>query len=144
MSESARNDDLDARGRVVLRHRPALLWILIVLLTAEFAVMAVITVVIGALSATGQADTFAGGVAFLVLALVATVWLGFIVVAAYRGHAWMRGAAIVFQVLVFAVGVGCFRGLTAEPALGFALVVPAVAIVALLVSPPVVKVTSTR
>ncbi|ROQ36601.1 hypothetical protein EDF46_3144 [Frondihabitans sp. PhB188] len=114
------------------------------LLTAEFVAMLIVTIVIAIASATGQADTLAGGIAFLVLALVATIWLAFIVTAAYRGHAWMRGAAIVFQVLVFAVGVGCFRGLTAVPAIGLALVVPAVVIVALLVSPPVVKVTSTR
>jgi len=120
------------------------MWLLIVLLTAEFLLMVVVSLVLVAEVFGATADSVAAGIAILVLALVATVWLGFIVVAAWRGRAWMRGASIVWQVLMFAVGIGCFQGLTATPAVGWALVVPAVVVVVLLISPSVVAATTKR
>ncbi|WP_344793857.1 hypothetical protein [Frondihabitans peucedani] len=124
--------------------RPPLMWLLIVLLTAEFLLMVVVSLVLVAEVFGATADSVAAGIAILVLALVATVWLGFIVVAAWRGRAWMRGASIVWQVLMFAVGIGCFQGLTATPAVGWALVVPAVVVFVLLISPSVVAATTKR
>ncbi|WP_286344224.1 hypothetical protein [Frondihabitans sucicola] len=144
MSESTGGRADDAAGRQVSRRRPGLLWLLIVLLTGEFLLMVVVSIALIAQVFTAHADSLAAGLAILVLALVATVWLGFIVVAAWNGKAWMRGASIVWQVLMFAVGIGCFQGLTATPAVGWALVVPAVLIVVLLVSPPVVTATTNR
>ena len=88
--------------------------------------------------------SYAAGIAVIVMAAVAATWLGFIVFAALRGRAWMRGASIVWQVLQFAIGFGCFEGLTAAPVVGWQLVVPAVAVVVLLVSPPVRAVTGSR
>ncbi|GAA4265317.1 hypothetical protein GCM10022256_09290 [Frondihabitans peucedani] len=120
------------------------MWLLIVLLTAEFLLMVVVSLVLVAEVFGATADSVAAGIAILVLALVATVWLGFIVVAAWRGRAWMRGASIVWQVLMFAVGIGCFQGLTATPAVGWALVVPAVVVFVLLISPSVVAATTKR
>lgn len=131
-------------GRQVSRRRPALMWLLIVLLAAEFLAMVVLCLVVLVGLFTTHLDSVSAGIAVLVLGLVATVWLGFIVVAALRGNAWMRGASIVWQVLMFAVGVGSFQGLTATPAVGWALVVPAVAVVVLLVSPSVVAATARR
>jgi hypothetical protein len=137
VSESTNGRADDAAGRQVSQRRPALLWLLIALLTAEFLLMAIVSVVLAVQVAASQADSLAAGLAILVLALVSTVWLGFIAVAAFKGRAWMRGASIVWQVIMFAVGIGCFQGLTATSAIGWALVVPAVAIVVLLVSKPV-------
>lgn len=144
MSEPIDQQANDAAGRQVSRRRPGLLWLLIALLTAEFLLMVVVSVVLIASVVEARADSVAAGLAILVLALVATVWLGFIVVAAWNGKAWMRGASIVWQVLMFAIGIGCFQGLTATPAAGWALVVPAVLVVVLLVSPPVVRATTHR
>lgn len=115
-----------------------------VLLTAEFLLMVVVSLVLTVSVFGTRADSIAAGIAILVLALVATVWLGFIVVAAWNGKAWMRGASIVWQVVMFAVGIGCFQGLTASPPVGWALVIPAVLVVVLLVSPPVVQATVHR
>ena len=127
-----------------MRRRPALLWLLIVLLTAEFLMMVVVSIVIVASVFTAHADSLAAGLAILVLAVVATIWLGFIVVAAWNGRAWMRGASLVWQVLMFAVGIGCFQGLTATPAAGWALVIPAVVVGLRLVSRPVREATTHR
>jgi hypothetical protein len=131
-------------ARQVSRRRPALLWLLIVLLTAEFVMMAVVSIVLVVSVFSAHADSLAAGLAILVLSIVATVWLGFIVVAAWKGRAWMRGASIVWQVLMFAVGIGCFQGLTATPSVGWALVIPAVVTTVLLVSKPVVEATKHR
>ncbi|KQQ28011.1 MULTISPECIES: hypothetical protein [unclassified Frondihabitans] len=129
--------------QVSARRHPLLL-LLVVLLALEFAAMAIVSIAMLVALFRAEADTLAGGIAILVLGVIATVWLGFIVVAASRGRAWMRGAAIVWQVIMFAVGVGCFQGFTATPAAGWALVLPALAVVILLVSPPVVRATTAR
>ncbi|AMM21677.1 hypothetical protein AX769_17900 [Frondihabitans sp. PAMC 28766] len=114
------------------------------LMAAEFVAVAVITVVFIVDLFVAPPVSYAAGIAVIVMAAVASVWLGFIVVAAWKGRAWMRGASIVWQVLQFAIGLGCFEGLTAAPVVGWLLVVPAVAIVALLVSPPIRAVTDRR
>jgi hypothetical protein len=144
VSESSGDTADRAVDRQVSRRRPGLLWLLIAFLTAEFLLMVGVSVALLAELFTAKADSIAAGVAILVLALVATVWLGFIVVAAWKGKAWMRGASIVWQVLMFAIGIGCFQGLTATPAVGWALVIPAVLVVVLLVSPQVVAATTNR
>lgn len=130
--------------RQVSPRRPALFWVLIVLMAAEFAAVAVVTVVLIVDLFITVPDSYAAGVAVIVMAIVAALWLGFILVAALRGRAWMRGASIVWQVLQFAIGLGCFQGLTATPVIGWVLVVPAVAVVVLLVSPSVRAVTADR
>ena len=54
--------------------------------------------------------SYASAIALTVLAFIAAAWLGAIVVGALRGQAWIRGAAIVWQVLQFAVGAGAVTG----------------------------------
>ncbi len=126
------------------RHRPALFWLLIVLITAEFLAVAVVTVGLIVDLFVSRPESYAAGIAVIVMAIVAAVWLGFIVTAALKGRAWMRGASIVWQVLQFAIGIGCFQGLTATPVVGWLLVVPAVAVVVLLMIRPVRNVTDAR
>lgn len=130
--------------RQVSGRRPGLLWLLLALMTAEFAAVAIVAVVFTVDLFIAPPVSYAAGIAVIVLALVAAVWLAFIVVAAWHGRAWMRGASIVWQVLQFAIGIGCFQGLTATPVVGWLLVVPAVAVVVLLLSRPVVEATSAR
>jgi len=93
---------------------------------------------------TVQPDSYAAAAAILLLTLIATVWLGAIVVGALRGRGWIRGAAIVWQVLQIAVGVGSLQGTFANPSVGLWLIVPAVLVVVLLLVPSVVAVTSAR
>jgi hypothetical protein len=44
----------------------------------------------------------------------------------WRGRAWVRAAAVVFQVLLFAVGVGALQGAFAQPGWGWPLIAVAV------------------
>jgi hypothetical protein len=131
--------ELSARPR-----RSALLWLLVLLLSAETALLGVATAYLLIELVTVRPDSYASATAILVLTLLATVWLGAVVVGVLRGRAWIRGAAIVWQVLQIAVGVGSFQGVFANAAVGLWLIVPAVVVVVLLLVPSVVAQTSIR
>jgi hypothetical protein len=126
------------------RRRPALFWVLIVLLAAEFALVAAlaITLLIELLVAT--ATSVPSAIALTVLAFLAAAWLGAIIIGALRGQAWIRGSAIVWQVLQFAVGAGSIAGTFSTPAIGWPLVAVAVVTFLLLISRPVADAVATR
>ena len=112
MTGSVQGDLSEKDGVRNTRRRPPLMWLLLVLLTLEFLAMVGVCVYLVAALFVSHPTSYAGGVAFLVLALVAALWLAYIVVGALRGRAWIRGASIVWQVIQFAIGIGCFQGLT--------------------------------
>lgn len=119
-------------------------WVLIVVLIGEFLLVAglAVTLLIELLIATPT--SFASAVALTVLAFVAAAWLGAILIGALRGQAWIRSAAIVWQVLQFAVGAGAVTGAFSQPAIGWTLVAVALVGFVLLLSKPVVDATSRR
>ena len=118
--------------------------LLVVLLFMECALLTVATIYLVIELLTATADSLASAVALTVLTAIAAVWLGFIAVNVLRGRAWTRGAAIVWQVLQGAVAIGCFQGIFAQPTVGWLLLVPALVVLVLLFTPPVVAATSTR
>ena len=125
-------------------RRPALLWLLIVLLTAEFAGVTALAVVLLVETLTARGASIGGGIALTVIGVVAAAWLGAIVVGTLRGQAWIRAAAIVWQVLQVAVGVGALQGQFAQPAWGWPLIVLAAVVLLLLFAKPVVALTYGR
>lgn len=126
------------------RQKPPLFWVLIALLLGEFLLIAAlaVTLLIELLIATPT--SFPSAVALTVLAFAAAAWMGAIVVGALRGHAWIRGAAIVWQVLQFAIGASAISGAFSQPAWGWPLVVVALVTFLLLLTKPVVDATSHR
>lgn len=64
--------------------------------------------------------------ALVVLAFLAAAVLGAALVGIWRGRAWVRAATLVFQVLLFAVGVGALQGAFAQPEWGWPLILVAV------------------
>jgi hypothetical protein len=144
MSRAAENDPGEPTDPSATKRRPALLWLLLVLLAGELVVVggAAAYLLIELVIATPS--SYPSAVAVLVLTLMATAWLGSIVVGAFRGRAWIRGAAIVWQVLQVAVGVGSLQGTFANPTVGLWLIVPAVLVVVLLLTPSVTAATSAR
>ena len=120
---------------------PVLLILLAVLLFAEAALMIVVVGWLLLQLVSAKPDSIAGGVAIVVLAVIGALWVLLAGIGAARGRSWMRGAAISWQLVQAAVALGCFQGLYAEPALGWALLMPALVCVALVVSPPVTRVT---
>ena len=125
-------------------RRPALLWLLVVLLSIEFLGVAALAVVLLIETLTAPSASVGGGIALTVIGFVAAAWLGAIVVGTLRGQAWTRAAAIVWQVLQVAVGVGALQGQFAQPAWGWPLIVLAAFVFLLLFLKPVVALTSGR
>ncbi|HEU0206694.1 MAG TPA: hypothetical protein VFQ74_08390 [Pseudolysinimonas sp.] len=127
-----------------IARRPALLRLLIVLLTGEFLGVAALAIVLLVDTLTSPSARIGAGIALTVIGLIAAAWLGAIVVGALRGQAWIRAAAIVWQVLQVAVGVGALQGQFAQPAWGWPLIVLAAVVLLLLFAKPVVALTSGR
>ena len=118
--------------------------LLVVLLFMECALLAGATIYLVVELLTATAASLASALALTVLTAIATVWLGFIAANVLRGRAWTRGAAIVWQVLQGAVAIGCFQGVFAQPTIGWLLLVPALVVLVLLFTPPVVGAISRR
>jgi len=93
---------------------------------------------------TQPAASEASAIALLVLIVIAAAWVSAIAISVLREHSWVRGAAVVWQVVQVAVGIGFLQGADANVALGLALIVPAVVVVALLFTPSVMVATGAR
>ena len=89
-------------------------------------------------------DSFPSAVALTVFVAIAAVWVFVIAVNSLRGRAWIRGAAIVVQVLLGALALGSFTGLGARVDIGWLLLAPAIIVLVLLFTKPVLAETSRR
>lgn len=127
-------------------HRPRLYWVLVALLALELVMIATLTVVLLVELLIDRPDSMATAIALTVLAAIATAWLAAIVVGVIRGQAWIRGAAIVWQVLQAAVGFGAVQGVFAPEAAawGWPLIAVAILTFVLLFTPSVVEATADR
>ena len=65
------------------------------------------------------------------------IWVWAVAVASLRRAPWSRAAAIVWQILQLSIAVGAFQGLFARADVGWALLVPAITIIGLLLWTPV-------
>jgi hypothetical protein len=126
------------------RRRPAAFWVLLLLLIAEFALIAVLAVTLLIELLVARATSVPSAIALTVLAFLAVLWLGATIVGVLRGQAWTRGSAIVWQVLQFAIGAGSIAGTFSTPAVGWPLVVVAIVAFFLLLSRPVADAVATR
>lgn len=117
---------------------------LVVLIFAQCTALYVATAYLLIELIIAKPDSYASAVALAVLTAIAAVWLTFIGVNLLRGNAWVRGATIVVQVLQIALAIGAFQGSFARPDLGWLLLVPALAALMLLFTPPVLAATARR
>lgn len=108
------------------RRRPATSWLLLVLLAAEFALVTGVAVTLLVELLVARPDSYPSAIALTVLAFLAAIWLGAILRGAWRDQPWFRAAAIVWQVLQFALGAGGVTGTFATPAIGWPLAIVAV------------------
>jgi hypothetical protein len=133
--------DTGAEGGTAPKRRPVLLIVLAILLFAESAFMFVLAVwSITSLAASG-ASSFTSGIALIVFILMGAFWLLFIGIGTLRMKPWTRASAITWQVLQIAIAVGSFEGLDATPTIGWALLVPALLVILLVLTPQVTAVT---
>jgi hypothetical protein len=121
---------------------PALLGCLVALLALESLTLVglVVWLIVEAVS-SAAADT-ASGIALLVIAALCAVWVSLTAVAAARRRSWMRGSSITWHLLVLAVAIGCFTGVTAVPQAGWVLLLVAVLGIGLVLVPSVTRATA--
>ena len=93
---------------------------------------------------TTVASSLGTAVALLVFAILIVVALGAVLRGIWRGRAWVRAAAVVAQVLIFAIGVGALQGAFAQPEWGWPLIAIGVVGFVLLISKPVAGWLSAR
>jgi hypothetical protein len=125
-------------------HRPFALWALLALLALEFLLITGVVVVLVVELLVAPATSLASAIALTVVAAIAAVWVGAILAGAWRGRAWSKSAALVWQVLQFAVGLGALQGALAQPAWGWPLVLASVAGFVLCLSRPVASALTER
>lgn len=139
---SGPSPDAPENGRDPLRSTP--LRVLVGLLLAEATGLAGLTAFLLFEILTEVPDSYAAAIGITVLAAIATFWLVIVAINTMRGFAWVRGAVVTMQVLQIAVAIGSFQGLFARTDIGWLLLVPAVAVLALLFSRPVMAATARR
>ena len=114
------------------------------LLFAECAFLSVAAIYLVIEILTSSAASILSAVAFTVIVVAAAIWVGFIAANTLRGRAWIRGAAITWQVMQVVVAVGCLQGLFATPLVGWLLIAAAIVVLVLLFTRPVVAATADR
>lgn len=126
------------------RRRPRLLIALVVLLFAEAAALGALAAFLVVEVFVATSDSIISAIALALFTVLAAVFVVAIALGAMRGRAWIRGAAITVQLLQITVAIGAFQGIFARPDIGWLLLIPAVAILALLFTRQVIAVTSDR
>jgi hypothetical protein len=114
------------------------------IVAVEFAGVFALAVVLLIELLTVPPASLATAVALVVLAALALVVLGAVLLGVWRGRAWVRAAGVVFQVLLFAIGVGALQGAFAQAAWGWPLIGVAVLGFALFVVRPTAEWLSGR
>jgi hypothetical protein len=125
------------------RRSPAVV-LLTVLVGLEAAGMAGVTALLVVDLLTSSPASVAGAVALIALAALAAVFLGAVVRGILRGRSWIRPAAVTWQVLQIAVGVGSLQGPDARQDLGWGLIVPSAVVLVLLFTRSVLLATGRR
>jgi len=122
--------------------KPRLLIVLVVVVAAECALMAGLTVLLCYELLVDRPDSLATAVAILILTALAAVWLGVVAAKTWAGRSWVRGAIVFWQVLQAAVGVTSLQGLLPRQDIGWMLIIPAVAALVLVLMPSVTRATT--
>ncbi|WP_442965559.1 MULTISPECIES: hypothetical protein [unclassified Rathayibacter] len=122
------------------RH-PLGLLLLIAILALETLALAVLAGWLLVELLTTRSDTPGGGIAIVVLGLIALGWAAATTLGAIRRRSWMRGSALTLQLVQMAVALGAFQGQYAVPDIGWALLGPALVAAVTIFLPSVVAAT---
>ncbi len=109
---------------------------LLALVAAQFAGVLGLGILLLVELLTVPPASFGTAIALVVLAAATAAVLAAVLLGIWRGRAWVRAAGVVFQVLLFAVGVGALQGAFAQPEWGWPLVIVAVVGFVLFVARP--------
>ena len=86
---------------------------------------------------TLPAASISSAVALTVLVAVGAAFVVALAVGAVRRRPWVRGGAVIWQLVQLAIALGAFQGAYAQPAIGWAILVPSVLVLVLLFTPSV-------
>lgn len=92
----------------------------------------------------GQSRSIEAAGMLVALVAVAAIWVGLIALRIREGVRWARSSAVFWQTCQLAIAWGSFTGSNANAAIGIALIVPSVLVLALLFSKPVIKAAETQ
>ena len=89
---------------------------------------------------TLPAASIASAIALTVLVAVGAAFELAVAVGTVRRQPWVRGGAVIWQLVQLAIALGAFQGAYAQPAIGWAILVPSVVVLILLFTPSVMAV----
>jgi hypothetical protein len=120
-------------------RKPALLYVLAALILLEGIGVAVAAIYLVVEIVAAPTASFGTAIALAIVVAIAAIALVLLARATLNGRPWIRGATVCIAVLQLLVAYSIV--ITKEPALGWVLVVPAVAMLILVFTPPVLKAT---
>jgi hypothetical protein len=109
------------------------------LLMAEAVAMVVLVVVLVIDTLTLPAVSLTSAIALTVLVGIGAAFVCAVAVGALRRQGWVRGAAVIWQLIQLAIAIGAFQGTFAQPAIGWALLAPSLVVLLLLFTPAVMR-----
>lgn len=115
------------------------MWLLTVVLFAEALAMIILVGVLIVDILTLPAASITSAIALTVLVAIGAVFVSAVAVGALRRRGWIRGGAVIWQLVQLAIAVGAFQGAYAQPAIGWALVAPSILVLVLLFTPSVMS-----
>jgi hypothetical protein len=122
------------------RPKPVLLYVLAALIFVEGVGLAAATVYLVIEIITQPHNSLASAIAYAVTAAIVAALVLFVARATLGGRPWIRGATVCIAVLQLLVAYSIV--ITSEPTLGWVLAVPAVALLVLLFTRPVLRATT--
>ena len=120
-------------------RKPVLLYTLSALILLEGVATAVGAIYLVVEIFTAPTASYGGAVALAVVVAIAAVALVLLARGVLRARPWIRGATVCVAVLQVLVAYSIL--ITREPSLGWVLAVPAVALLVLVFTPPVLRAT---
>ncbi|HEV7848660.1 MAG TPA: hypothetical protein VGO88_04975 [Mycetocola sp.] len=112
------------------------------LLFLEATAMIVVVLVLVVDILTLPATSLVSAIALTVLAAIGAIFISAVAIGALRRSGWVRGGAVIWQLVQLAIGIGAFQGAFAQPAIGWALLAPSVVVLVLLFTPSVLAAIS--
>ncbi len=120
--------------------KPVLLYVLATLILLEGAAFALGTIYLVVEIFVGDPKFLTTAVAYAVTAAILSALVIVVGFATLRARPWIRGASVCIAVLQLLVAYSIV--ITKEPTLGWVLAVPAVALLVLVFTPPVLRATT--
>jgi hypothetical protein len=124
-----------------LQPRPIGLIFTALLVALEGIFVGALAARLGLALLSGDTRSLVTSIALFALVAAAAIWIIFVALNLFRGKRWARSAGVFWQLVQLAVASGSFSGQFGSQAIGWALILPSVLILALLFSKKVVAAT---